>query len=134
MAVLTVDDAGKGIANVTMVAAAGGGDSVAAGVKVGGWELPVAVVVRNGDASAKTVTVQGTPYVVNASGIALIPVRAGKYGDSVAITYSAVTNVTVGAAPRSRPRELARHGGTSAERAHRGAHGGRGVGPAGRRA
>lgn len=105
MAVLTVDDAGKGIANVTMVAAAGGGDSVAAGVKVGGWELPVAVVVRNGDASAKTVTVQGTPYVVNASGIALIPVRAGKYGDSVAITYSAVTNVTVGAARLSGPLE-----------------------------
>lgn len=104
MAVLAVDDASNGIANVNMVAAAGGGDSTAAGVKIGGWELPVVVIVRNGDASSKTVTVQGTPYVVNASGIAVIPVRGSvKYGDSVAITYSAVTNVTVGAARLSSP-------------------------------
>jgi len=104
MAVLAVDDASNGIANVTMVAAAGGGDSVAAGIKVGGWELPVVVVVRNGDASSKTVTVQGTGYVVLASGIAVIPVRgSAKYGDSVAITYSAVTSVTVGAARLSGP-------------------------------
>jgi hypothetical protein len=105
MAVLAVDDASAGIANLTMVSAAGGGDSVAGGVKLGGWELPVVVVVRNGDASNKTVTVQGTNYVVNASGgIAVIPVRGSvKYGDSVAITYSAVTNVTVGAARLSGP-------------------------------
>ncbi|WP_030437384.1 hypothetical protein [Actinoplanes subtropicus] len=104
MAVLAVDDASAGIANVNMVAANGGGDSAPAGVKIGGWELPVVVVVRNGDASSKTVTIAGTPYVVNASGIAVVPIRGSyRYGDSVAITYSAVTNVTVGAARLSSP-------------------------------
>jgi hypothetical protein len=82
-----------------MNACTGGGDSVAAGVKVGGWELPVVLVVRNGDASSKTVTVSGVAYVVPATtGTAVIPVRgSAKYGDSVAITYSAVTSLTIGA-------------------------------------
>jgi len=99
MAVLTVEDASKGIQSLTMNTAAGGGDSVAAGSKMGGWELPVLIVVRNTDAPSKTVTVQGTAYVVPATtGIAVIPIRGSfKPGDSVAVTYSAVTNVTVGA-------------------------------------
>lgn len=107
MAVLTVEDASKGIQSLTMNVAAAGGDSVAAGVKMGGWELPVVIVVRNTDAATKTVTVQGANYVVPAStGIALIPVRGSvRYGDSVAITYSAVTGVTVGVGRLSGPLE-----------------------------
>lgn len=107
MAVFTVEDASKGIQSLAMNVANAGGDSVAAGVKVGGWELPVVIVVRNTDATAKTVTVQGTAYVVPATtGIALIPIRGSvKYGDSVAITYSAVTGVTVGAGRLSGPLE-----------------------------
>lgn len=99
MAVFTVEDASKGIQSLTMNAANGGGDSVAAGSKMGGWELPVIIVVRNADASSKTVTVQGTAYVVPATtGTAVIPIRGSmKPGDSVAITYSAVTSLTVGA-------------------------------------
>jgi len=90
---------------VTMSACAGGGDSVAAGVKVGGWELPVVLVVKNGDASTKTVTVSGVAYIVPATtGVAVIPVRAGyHYGDSVAITYSAVTSLSIGAVRLSSP-------------------------------
>lgn len=107
MAVLNVEDASKGLQSVTMNAAAGGGDSLAGGVKLGGWELPVLIIVRNTDAAAKTVTVQGTGYVVPATtGIAAIPIRGSvKYGDSVAITYSAVTGVTVGAVRLSGPLE-----------------------------
>lgn len=107
MSVLTVEDAKAGIQSLTMNACAGGGDSVAAGVKMGGWELPVVLVVRNADASPKTVTVQGVPYVVPATtGIAVIPVRgSSKYGDSVAITYSAVTSLTIGACRLSGPLE-----------------------------
>ena len=107
MAVLAVEDASKGIQSLTMNTAAGGGDSVAGGAKMGGWELPVVLVVRNTDTTSKTVTVQGTAYVVPATtGIALIPVRGSvKYGDSVAISYSAVTGVTVGVGRLSGPLE-----------------------------
>jgi hypothetical protein len=99
MAVLTVQDGSAGIQDVTMNACTGGGDSVAGGVKLGGWSLPVVLVVRNGDASSKTVTVQGVAYIVPATtGTAVIPVNSGyHYGDSVAITYSAVTSLTIGA-------------------------------------
>ena len=105
MAVFAVEDASAGIQSLTMNAAAGGGDSAPAGVKIGGWELPVVLVVRNTDASSKTVTVAGVAYVVPATtGIALIPIRGSyKYGDSVAITYSATTGVTVGVGRLSAP-------------------------------
>src|SRR5262245_9694661 len=105
MAVFAVEDASAGIQSLTMNAANGGGDSVAGGTKLGGWELPVVIVVRNTDAATKTVTVAGVGYVVPATtGIALIPIRGtAKYGDSVAITYSAVTGVTVGVGRLSSP-------------------------------
>lgn len=98
MAVLAVEDASAGIQSLTMNTCAGGGDSVAGGARMGGWELPVVAVVRNTDAATKTVTVQGVAYIVPATtGIALIPIRGSmKPGDSVAITYSAVTNLTIG--------------------------------------
>ena len=100
MAVLTVQDGSAGLQSVTMSACAGGGDSAAAGVKLGGWSLPVVLVVVNGDASAKTVTVQGTGYVVppTTNNVAVIPINGSyRYGDSVAITYSAVTSLTIAA-------------------------------------
>ena len=99
MAVLTVQDGSAGLNSVTMSACTGGGDSVAAGVKLGGWSLPVVLVVQNADASTKTVTVQGVGYIVPATtGLAVIPVNGGyQYGASVAITYSAVTSLTIGA-------------------------------------
>lgn len=98
MAVLTVQDGAAGIQSVTMSAAAGGGDSAAGGVRAGGWELPVLLVVVCADASSKTVTVDGVGYIVPATtGLAIIPLRGGvAYGLSKAITYSAVTSLTVG--------------------------------------
>lgn len=105
MAVLTVQDASAGAQDVTMSAAAGGGDSAAGGVRVGGWELPVFLLVRNADAATKTVTVDGVGYVVPVTtGTAVIPLRGGvAYGASKAITYSAVTSLTVAAVRLNSP-------------------------------
>lgn len=98
MALLAVQDATAGIASVSFSAAAGGGDTVPAGTRGGGWDLSVLLIVRNGDAASKTVTVDGTPYVVPATtGVAVVPVYAGTYGMVKSITYSAVTSVTVAA-------------------------------------
>jgi len=88
---------------VTMGSAAGGGDKVSPGT---------VLVVRNGDASAKTVTVvvpgntkygvaaPDYTYSVPASGIAMIGPLPQDLADPVTnlidITYSAVTSVTVG--------------------------------------
>lgn len=93
-----------GLNPVTMNTAAGGGDTV--NVDVPG----ICLLVRNGDASAKTVTVvrPGTTYgtadpdipVVIAAGnqaiIGPIPVDFADTNGLVAITYSAVTSVTIG--------------------------------------
>ena len=99
MAVLTVQDGSAGIQSVTMSAATGGGDSAAGGVRVGGWELPVLLLVQNASAGAITVTVDGVGYIVPiTNGLAIIPLRGGvAYGTSKAITYSGVTSLTVGA-------------------------------------
>lgn len=99
MAVLTVQDGSAGIQAVTMSAATGGGDSAPGGVRAGGWELPVVLLVSNASAGAITVTVDGTGYIVPiTTGLALIPLRGGiQYGASKAITYSGVTSLTVGA-------------------------------------
>jgi hypothetical protein len=98
MAVLTVQDGSVGIQSVTMAAATGGGDSAAGGVRVGGWELPVILLVSNASAGAITVTVDGVGYIVPiTTGLAAIPLRGGvAYGQSKAITYSGVTSLTVG--------------------------------------
>ena len=105
MATLTYTTVSHLGATPTMAAASGGGDKIArhpSGV----------VVVRNGDASSKTVTVvvpgsaygQARPdytYVVTAGSTAFL----GPFPDDlvdptdglVSLTYSAVTSVTVGA-------------------------------------
>lgn len=93
-------------ATVTMVAASGGGDKVKPNSRT-------ALLVKNGDASSKTVTVavpgntkQGQPIpdvavVVAAGAMALIGPFDADLGDDtdrlVHISYSAVTSVTVAA-------------------------------------
>ncbi len=102
MAVLTVQDASEGLANAAFGPAAAGGDSVVAGARAGGWDFGVALLVRNTDAAAKTVTLtdsagNATPYVVPATtGLAVIPIRSS-HGLAQNITYSAVLNVAVAA-------------------------------------
>lgn len=97
MAVLTIQEAQDGIQSVTMGSAADG-DQIASGAEMGGWDLPVILLVRNTDAAAKTVTVDGIAAVVPATtGIAAIPVRSGPIGALKTITYSALTGVTVAA-------------------------------------
>lgn len=99
MALLALQDASNG-ASLTFVAAAGGGDTVPSGSKAGTWQLPVALVVRNGGASPIDVTVAGgTPVSVAAGGAGVFPINhTQQVGDPVAVTYSGVTTVTVAAA------------------------------------
>jgi len=82
-----------------LVAATGGGDTVQVTAnEIGGWDAaPAVFIVRNGDAASKTVTVDGTPLVVAAGAIGVVPLKTGYGGKNVAVTYSAVTSVTVGA-------------------------------------
>lgn len=96
MALLALQDASAGIANVNMLTPNAGGDTVNAGVRAAGWDLPVVLLVRNTDAATKTVTIDGVPYVIPATtGLGLVPVYAGVYGMVKAIAYSAVAGVTI---------------------------------------
>jgi hypothetical protein len=101
VALLALQEAGNGIDAVTLTPATGGGDTVAAGARVGGWDLPVALIVRNGHTAVQTVTVTGhaARSVPANGGIAVIPVfTAGTgYGVVKSISYSGVTALTVGA-------------------------------------
>lgn len=98
MALIAIQEGEGGAQSVTLVAANGGGDTIQAGVRSGGWELPIILVVKNTDAATKTVTVDGVGYVVPATtGLAIIPIRRGLANVIVPITYSAVVGVTVGA-------------------------------------
>lgn len=98
MAVIAIQEGAAGIANVTTAAATGGGDTIAQGTDAGAWGLRVILVVRNADATPTTVTVNGTPYACPATtGLSLIPVAGIYYGAPVAVTYSKVTSLTVGA-------------------------------------
>ncbi len=97
MAAIAIQDAFAGNQNVTFAAAVGP-DTVNSGVHAGGWDLPVLLLVKNGDAASKTVTVDGVGYVVPATtGFAVIPIRRGLKDIPVTVTYSAVTSVTVAA-------------------------------------
>jgi len=99
MAALTVRDGSAGVAVANLDTPAGGGDTVAAGIAAGGWHLPVVLVVRNGDATSTNVTVGSLPAVTVAAttGTAVIPVVGSPLGAAVAVTYSKVTSLTVGA-------------------------------------
>ena len=87
-------------AGMTLAAASGGGDTVAvaAGTKAGGWQVdgtPVLVVTVG--STATVVTVDGVAQPSLTSQTTVIPLPTGVYGRSVAVTYSQVTSVTVGA-------------------------------------
>lgn len=102
MAAIAVTDVpAAGLADILLVSANGGGDTVAGGTKsYGGFELSsTLLVVRNADASSKDVTVGSLTAVTVAAGkTAIIPVpNEGLNDTSVAVTYSAVTSVTVAA-------------------------------------
>lgn len=104
MAALAAQSVGQSLAAVTFASAAGGGDTAPTGDNV-------LLVVKNGDASSKTVTLTTTQtvaglavadvaVVVTAGSQAVIPLTPKRlYADAngrVAIAYSAVTSVTVG--------------------------------------
>ncbi|WP_422734001.1 hypothetical protein ACN26Y_29880 [Micromonospora sp. WMMD558] len=98
MALLATQDASAGLANVTMSAASGGGDTIAAGSRAAGWDLGVFLLVRNADATSTTVTVDGVPFSVPATtGTAVIPVYRTAAGTVLTVTYSKVTSLTVAA-------------------------------------
>jgi hypothetical protein len=103
MAAVAVQDGSAGIAPTYGAAAAG--DTVAGGVAEGGWHLPVVLLVRNADATTTDVTVAGLAAVTvpATTGSAVIPVRVGKYGDPVAVTYSKTTSLTVAAVRLTSP-------------------------------
>ncbi|MFC8124657.1 hypothetical protein [Streptomyces sp. NPDC057302] len=103
MAILNAQKVVIGGLQPTYAAAAGGGDQAPVGEKL-------LLIVRNGDATSKTVTL-ATPGTVGdlavadavqaipASGTAMFALKASAFRDPVtgraAITYSAVTSVTV---------------------------------------
>jgi hypothetical protein len=99
MALLAVQDASGGLANLTRVAATGGGDTIPAGGNAGGWSLGTALLVINTDVATRTVTVEGLAGVVvpATTGMAIIPIPYKGFGATRTIAYSAVTGVTVGA-------------------------------------
>jgi hypothetical protein len=101
MAAIAVQDAnGGGILDITFAAATAGGDTVLAGSRQGGHDLEtVFLLYKNAHTADQTVTVDGTAYVIpfGAGKVAMLPVHRGVYGGSVAVTYSGVTALTVGA-------------------------------------
>jgi hypothetical protein len=82
-----------------LASAAGGGDTVqVTSHETGGYDTaPAVLIFRNGDASSKTVTCDGTALIVTAGNIGIIPLKTGYGGKNIAVTYSAVTSCTVGA-------------------------------------
>jgi hypothetical protein len=86
-------------ADIALVAANAGGDTVLSGIENANHVLDgVYVLVDNGGASPITVTVNGIGYTVPDAEMHALPANRGVYpGQSVAVTYSAVTSVTVGA-------------------------------------
>lgn len=98
MALLAVQDASAGLQDVTMIAANAGGDTIEPGMRAGGWGTGVFLLVRNTDVATRTVTVEGVAHIVPATtGLAVIPVKGVYPKNAKAITYSAITGVTVGA-------------------------------------
>jgi hypothetical protein len=79
MAALTVQSARTGNANVTLTAAAETGDTaVNPGADVGGWSLPMFLLVLNGSGVNSEITIDGgTPVDVLAGDYAVFPLRGG---------------------------------------------------------
>jgi len=97
MAAITV--AAKGAA-MTMAAANGGGDTVAAtGTNAGGWQSPgTPVLVATVGANSTTITIDGVAQPAFISGTAVYPLASGVYPRTFTVTYNQVVGLTVGAA------------------------------------
>lgn len=95
MAALTTQNASAGAA-ITRAAATGGGDTIEAGTRAGGWTSPVVLEATVGG-TATTITVGGVAYGPYTSQEVRIPVANTYRGSRVNITYSQVTGVTVSA-------------------------------------
>ena len=97
MAAITV--AAKGGA-MTMAAASGGGDTVAAtGFKAAGYQVDgTPVLVATVGANSTIITIDGVAQPAFISGTAVYPLNPGVYPRSIAVTYNQVTGLTVGAA------------------------------------
>ena len=97
MAAITV--AAKGAA-MTLAAANGGGDTVAAsGTNAGGWVSPgTPVLVATVGANSTIITIDGVAQPAFISGTAVYPLTSGVYGRTLAVTYNQVVGLTVGAA------------------------------------
>jgi len=101
-AISIVDVPATGLASVTFAAANAGGDTVASGTKsLAGYEqYSVLLLVKNANASTADVTVGSLAAVTCpvTTGFSIIPVpNEGLNDASVAVTYSAVTSLTVAA-------------------------------------
>jgi hypothetical protein len=103
MAAITVQDVPVGgLASLSFAACNGGGDTVAGKVKrAGGWDLEgVYLIFRNTNAATRDITVGSLSAVTIpvTTGVSVIPVPDEGLNDaSVAVTYSAVTNLDVAA-------------------------------------
>ncbi|MDQ5815819.1 MAG: hypothetical protein M3516_05955 [Actinomycetota bacterium] len=98
MAALTTQNVSAG-GPVTVAAAAGGGDTFEQGTGAGGWSLSATFLYAVVGATATTITVDGTAYGPYTNQTVILPARSsGMSGaGTVAVTYSQVTSVTVGA-------------------------------------
>lgn len=99
-AIVPQEASGGGVLDVTFAAANAGGDTVISGHRAGGHSLNmVYLLVKNAHSADWVVTVDGTAYTVpfGAGKVAMLPVGRGVYAGSVAVTYSGVTALTVGA-------------------------------------
>jgi hypothetical protein len=101
MAALTIQDVpAAGLGDVVFASATAGGDTVAYGSKsAAGWEqYSVLLLVKNADTGSHTATVGGVALAVANGKTGIIPVpNEGLNDPSVAVTYDAVTSVTVAA-------------------------------------
>jgi hypothetical protein len=95
MAALATQNVSGGGA-ITTAAASAGGDTIVSGALKGGWSLPVFLYATVG-ATATTITVAGVAYGPFTSQTVVIPVVSTPHKSTVAITYSQVTTVAVGA-------------------------------------
>jgi hypothetical protein len=101
VAALTTQNITSGGA-ITTAAATGGGDTIEAGTRAGGWTSGVFLYAVVGG-TATTITILGTAYGPFTSQTVLIPVFQTYEGARVAVTYSQVASVTVGAIRLGQP-------------------------------
>jgi len=94
MAALTTQNLSAGGAYTLTAAAAS--DTFTSGATAGGWSLPVFYIANVG-ATATTITIDGTAYGPFTSQTVIIPVRRGIHGQTITVTHSQITAVTVGA-------------------------------------